>query len=176
MNISKIKPAQQANGFTLIELLVVIFILGILATLLISNVQGARQRARDAAKKTELNNLKTALRLYYNDYQKYPEQDLGIYLPACGADGTSRCPVCTEADFAAGGVDGCQTIYMKDLTESGSTYIFKYYNCNDDDFRLKVALENYSDANIASSQSRCSNSCGGQTLTFNDNEYIVCAD
>lgn len=167
---------QKQRGFTLIELLVVIFILGILATLLISNMQGARQRARDTAKKSELGNLKTALRLYYNDYQSYPAQDLGIYLPACGADGATRCPVCSSADFAAGGVDGCQTVYMKDLTESGSTYIFKYYNCSDDDFRLKVSLENLSDTEIAASQSRCPVSCGAQTLTFTSDEYVLCAD
>ena len=171
MNVYKNIPKKQNGGFTLIELLVVIFILGILATLIISNLQGARQRARDASKKTELTNLKTALRLYYNDYQKYPEQDNGIYLPGCGPDGTTRCPDCASSYFAAGGVDGCQTVYMKTLGEVSDT--FRYYQCDDDNFIAKVDLENLSDAGIAASQERCPADCG---TTYSANEYIVCAD
>lgn len=170
-------PCQRSNvGFTLIELLVVIFVIGVLASLLLTNLQGARQRAQDSRKKTELNNLKTALRLYYNDYQKYPEQEFGIYLPACGEDGTSRCPVCPTADFAAGGADGCTTVYMKDLAESGSTFVFRYYQCNDDDYRLKVELDNASDPDITTNQNRCPESCGSQTLSFSSTDYVLCAD
>ncbi len=164
--------SQHKNtGFTLIELLVVIFILGILATLILTNLQSARQRARDAAKKSELNNLKTALRLYYNDYQKYPDQEFGIYLLGCGNDGISRCPVCSTAFFAAGGGDGCQTVYMKNLDKVSDT--FRYYQCDDDNFIAKVDLENLSDADIAASQARCPEACG---TTYNTNEFIVCAD
>ena len=160
---------KNSSGFTLIELLVVVFILGILATLLISNMQGARQRARDTVKKTELSNLKTALRLYYNDYQSYPSTDIGIYLRACGTAGTSRCPVCDSAYFAAGGADGCDTIYMRSVSEG----VFKYYQCTDDDFRLKVTLENLSDAEIAASQDRCpEDGCA----IYDDSEYVLCAD
>ncbi|MFH1959512.1 MAG: type II secretion system protein, partial [Patescibacteria group bacterium] len=168
--------SKRSSGFTLIELLVVIFILGILTALLVTNLQGMRQRARDTSKKTEINNLKTALRLYYNDYQKYPAGINGN-MYACGASGTTICPVCTSADFAAGGIDGCQTIYMKDLTENDiGGYIFEYYYCNDDDFRLRVTLENLSDTEIATSQSRCSTTCGAQTLIYADGDYITCAD
>lgn len=60
------------RGFTLIELLVVISIIGILAALLIANMVGVRERARDAATKNNLKQLQSALRLYYNDYQTYP--------------------------------------------------------------------------------------------------------
>lgn len=59
-------------GFTLIELIVVISIIGVLSTLIINNLNDARTRARDAKRKQELSGLKTALRLYYNDYQTYP--------------------------------------------------------------------------------------------------------
>jgi len=165
------KNLPKQNGFTLIELLVVIFILGILAALIISNLQGARQRARDTSKKAELNNLKTALRLYYNDYQRYPDQEFGIYLLGCGTNGTSRCPVCTSSYFAAGGSDGCQTVYMKSLDKVSDT--FRYYQCDDDNFIAKVDLENLSDTDIAASQARCPVDCG---TVYNDNEYVICAD
>src|SRR3972149_8165962 len=63
------------RGFTLIELLVVISIIGILATLLVANYNAARSRARDAQRKSDVRNIQTALRLYYNDTQLYPCDD-----------------------------------------------------------------------------------------------------
>ena len=60
-------------GFTLIELLVVISIIGILAVLVMANLNSARSRARDAVRKSDLKNIQTALRLYYNDNGRYPE-------------------------------------------------------------------------------------------------------
>jgi len=59
-------------AFTLIELLVVISIIGLLATLLVANFNAARARARDAQRKSDVRNIQTALRLYYNDTKRYP--------------------------------------------------------------------------------------------------------
>lgn len=39
---------------------------------LMVNLVGARERSRDAQKIQDLNNLKNALRMYYNDNQAYP--------------------------------------------------------------------------------------------------------
>ena len=63
---------MKKPGFTLIELLVVISIIGILAALLIANMVGIRERARDSAIKTNLGQIQSALRLYYNDKQSFP--------------------------------------------------------------------------------------------------------
>lgn len=60
------------KGFTLIELLVVVSIIGILTTLLSANLNAARERARDAQRKSDLRNIQTAIRLYYNDNAVYP--------------------------------------------------------------------------------------------------------
>ena len=60
------------KAFTLIELLVVVSLIGILATLVIANMNSARERARDATRKSDLRNIQTALRLYYNDNSSYP--------------------------------------------------------------------------------------------------------
>ena len=60
-------------GFTLIELLVVISIIGILTTLVAANLNSARSRARDAQRKSDLKNIATALRLYYNDNGRFPD-------------------------------------------------------------------------------------------------------
>jgi len=64
--------ACRRAGFSLIELLVVISIIGVLTTVLVMNFVGSRERARDAQKIQNLNNIKSALRMYYNDNQVYP--------------------------------------------------------------------------------------------------------
>lgn len=63
---------MRKNGFTLIELLVVIFIIGALAGLVLPNFVSSRERARDSKRKQDLFEIKSALRLYYNDNQSYP--------------------------------------------------------------------------------------------------------
>lgn len=66
------KINKKNKGFTLVELLVVISIIGVLTTLLMVNFVGTRERANDSKKIQNLNSLKNALRLYYNDNQNYP--------------------------------------------------------------------------------------------------------
>lgn len=89
-------------GFTLIELLVVISIIGVLATLVISNVSGVRERARDAERKSDLKAIQQALEMYKHNQSKpvYPptaswKTDLvnGEYLADSPLD-----PKCTTTD------------------------------------------------------------------------------
>ena len=60
------------RGFTLIELLVVIAIIGILAALVTASISDSRAKSRDAARLSQLNELETALELYYLDHDQYP--------------------------------------------------------------------------------------------------------
>ncbi len=60
------------KGFTLIELLIVIAIIGILASILLVSLGGARAAARDARRIADLRQVQGALELYYNKCGKYP--------------------------------------------------------------------------------------------------------
>lgn len=81
----------HSKGFTLIELLVVISIIGILASFLLANFVGVRQRARDGVRKSDLRQIQAALELYRADQSTYPSS-----LPGCGTsltDGATINPV-----------------------------------------------------------------------------------
>ncbi len=72
VNFSKKTLNHRIKGFTLIELLVVISIIAILAGLLMSNFVGVRQRGRDAQRKADIQQIRSALELYRADMGAYP--------------------------------------------------------------------------------------------------------
>jgi len=61
------------KGFTIIELVVVITIIAVLSTIVISNVNDSRMKARNAARKAQLKEMQKALELYYAEKGNYPE-------------------------------------------------------------------------------------------------------
>lgn len=157
---------QIARGFTLIELLVVISIIGVLSALLIANISGIRERARDAKRKADLKEVKSALRLYHNDFDDYPMADNGA-IKGCGTTDTpSTCQWGGEFSKDA-------NIYMNQLpTDPINTdpNVYTYFYIDKDNFKIKAVLENKSDPDISKSQKLCDVSGGGA------NDYYVCAD
>jgi len=84
-NIRKGNTFSLSKGFTLVELLVVIAIIGILATLILLQLGVARSRARDVKRIADVNQLRSAIELYFDDNSaKYPLDitvtELGDYL------------------------------------------------------------------------------------------------
>lgn len=63
---------QKNKGFTLIELLVVIAIIGILGSIILTSLAGARSKARDSARVSQLDELQKAYELYYAGHGCYP--------------------------------------------------------------------------------------------------------
>jgi len=63
---------KQTKGFTLIELLVVIAIIGILSSVVLASLNGARESARDGRRQTDLSQIRTGLALYNDQQGEYP--------------------------------------------------------------------------------------------------------
>ncbi len=137
------------KGFTLIELLIVIVIIGILVALILPNLSGARERARDTRRKTDLNSVQQALRLYYNDHGQFP---------ATLTWGTSL----TDAG----------TLYMSllpyDPSSTPTSLITYTYSSDTVSYTLITTLENQSDPDLVASQYRCPGP------VYATQEYAVC--
>jgi len=130
---------KREKGFSLIELLVVVSLIGILATLVLANLNAARQRGRDAQRKSDLRNIQTTLRLYYNDYGKYPLNNAAGEIMGCGTSGITECT--WGGDWTAG-----STTYMPTLPSDPITTMSYLYTRNDaDSYSIKACLENASD-------------------------------
>ncbi|MCC7197727.1 type II secretion system protein [Candidatus Peregrinibacteria bacterium] len=119
------KNTRLSKGFTLIELLIVITIIGILAVALLPSVLGAPARARDAARKADLNNIIAGLETYNSDNQDYP---------AAAAAGICVSAIANFGDYFQGGnipndpqskdVGACTTGYFYcKLNGSPSSYL-----------------------------------------------------
>jgi len=154
--MKKVMPAGR-QGFTFIELLVVISIIGVLASLVLVNFNAARERTRDVQRKSDLDQVKKALRMYYNDNNFYPAANL----------------VAWGSSFQSGTM-----VYMKILPHDPSyqaadqlpEYNYELVVSGAQDFCLWASLENASDGDIVKSEARCS-SCGRAMP-----DYVVCAD
>ena len=71
-------PIRKRKGFTLIELLIVITIIGILAVALVPRISQGPARARDVQRKADMQNIASALELFYSDNGLYPGEGLAI--------------------------------------------------------------------------------------------------
>lgn len=129
--------ARIKKGFTLIELLVVISLIGILSTLILANLNSARERSRDVQRKSDLRSIQTAFRLYYNDTGGYPSS-----FPTGGSPWT------------VGGTTYMST-FPKDPLSSQS---YRYTYIDGDNYTIDSCLENKSDDKCVTDASFCPDS------------------
>jgi len=66
---------MSKKSFTLIELLVVVAIISILASALMVGLGGARKKARDARRISDLRTVQSSLEVYYAQNGIYPDVD-----------------------------------------------------------------------------------------------------
>ena len=148
----KLKTKKFNKGFTLIELLIVIAIIGVLATLLMVNFVGVRQRARDAQRKSDLRQIQSALEIYRSDNSSYPNGTSSVAeLFTCPPQPS---PAACTGSANCFGNSTCSTIYMKSVPTDpsgggydGGNY---YYQSSGSTYTLEACLENSGDSQGAS--------------------------
>lgn len=118
------------KGFTLVELLVVISIIGILSSFAVVSLNTARIKARDALRKGDMAQVRTALNLYYDDNLSYPicgtwDDEDGYF------GGTPECYLTLDGEFTTGSRPYMDIIPMDpknidNTLASNPTYIYRY--------------------------------------------------
>jgi len=63
---------RRRSAFTLIEILTVVAIIGVLAALLFPAIKGALQKAEVAQAQNDIQNIQTAVKMFYTEYGKWP--------------------------------------------------------------------------------------------------------
>ncbi len=107
------------RGFTLVELLVSIAIIATLTAILLPNFMGARERARDAQRIQDLDAVKTALRMYYNDKQSYPDSG-GAWITDLSSSIISYLPGIINSNIGYGYSGSGDSFFLRVTTEAGN--------------------------------------------------------
>ena len=105
---------KRDHGFTLIELLVVVLIIGVLAAIAIPVFLSQREKAADAATKSDLKNAATLMETWYVDNQTYAGSDQLADLQASDN---------VEVDITTATVDG---FCLDGTNEGGSDTEYSY--------------------------------------------------
>ena len=87
MNATR-RDLSRRGGFSLIELLLVLVILAILAAVVVPKFTGRSEQAKEAAAKTDVSQLETAIDMFEHDAGRLPKTDEGLSVltrtPAAG--------------------------------------------------------------------------------------------
>ena len=101
------------KGFTLIELLVTISILAVLSTIGMLLYQGVLAKTRDATRKNDLNKLASALEIYYQENNKYPNNNFSNEIAPKLSDNTIPKDPKTGESYYYAGTDSFFTLCAK---------------------------------------------------------------
>lgn len=109
------------KGFTLIELLVVVAIIGMLSSVVLSSLNAARANARDARRGQDMQQIKSALELYYNTFNRYPPNtDDG----GCTGGNASNCLWKLENDLVPNYIPSIPVDPTYNTKSSGNFYLY----------------------------------------------------
>ncbi len=145
---------RESKGFTLIELLVAIVIIGLLSGLLVANFVGVRQRARDGVRKSDLNQIRSALELYRADVGFYPDvgNSAGQF-PQTSCGGSFRHPT-SSVEYM--NKIPCDPLWTGTQYNGGRYY---YEKTAGSSYKLGACIENGADQNASDSSPGGTGSC-----------------
>lgn len=122
---------SKNKGFTIIELLVVIAIIGLLSSVVLVSMQGARAKARDAIRKQDLGQIQNAIMNYAAKNDQFPSEN---WCDSSKGSCNAACP-CTESAWSISGqiwqklvVGGIIASLPKDPINN-TTYYYSYEPC-----------------------------------------------
>lgn len=119
---------QLQKGFTIIELLIVIAIIGILATLVLTNFQGAQAKGRDSVRQNDINSLWQKLEEYAQENGGYPDTALS----ATVLPGTDAGAFLDADDDPIGYTGGfiISDVEPTNLPTNDDEYLYIAYDCD----------------------------------------------
>ena len=152
-----------SRGFTLLEMLVVIAIIGALVAIGYAALGEARAKARDTQRKTDLQMMQIALRLYAEQYGRYPDQGCVGY--AAGPGDNSSWGGCTAEEYAVGLAPNFIPTLPKDPNQEYDIGRGFIYLSNGVDYKLMVhaSVENDFVTSYSHEFARCPYSCGASS-------------
>tara|TARA_B100000767_G_scaffold139947_1_gene132244 strand:+ start:48 stop:485 length:438 start_codon:yes stop_codon:yes gene_type:complete len=72
------KKVNKALGFTLLEVMIVLVIIGIIASMVVPNLMGSQDTAREQKAVIDIGSLETALGMYRSQNYNYPTTEQGL--------------------------------------------------------------------------------------------------
>ncbi|RJR30416.1 prepilin-type N-terminal cleavage/methylation domain-containing protein [Candidatus Microgenomates bacterium] len=131
------------KGFTLIEVLIVIVIIGVLVSIAAFGLQGAREGARDAKRRSDLEAVSAALELYRSDCNQYPSPSSNrVPSPLIGNNSITTC--------------SSSNSYMSSVpTDPQSVKYYRYARPSASRFEICASLERGSGTVTCGGSSNC---------------------